>query len=318
MTDIKTRLLDPEQDPGLLADWFTILEGEKSTEASLKQYYSKNKERITSELALDAKGNPVGFYWATRNQYRPEKAFLSLYVQPGERGRGVGRRLYENMEKTITPLGVTQIDIHVPDDCPPGLTFAQHRGFSEHLHLLGMELDLDKFDDAPFSEIIANLESEGFLFTSMHALENTEEVQRKLYALNDMTSMETPGSTGAHTWDTFEEFQQSVCQASWFNPAGQMIVIDTKTGVWVGMSAITRFDENDFAYNLHTGIDKRYRGRKLAQAVKVTALRYAREGLKVQNVRTHHNTLNDPMIAIDVKLGYQFIPGHYAMEKKIN
>jgi RimJ/RimL family protein N-acetyltransferase len=144
-----------------------------------------------------------------------------------------------------------------------------------------------------------------------------ENAQRKLYALNDMTSMETPGSTGEHTWDTFEEFHKNVCQAAWYNPAGQMLVIDTNTGDWIGMSAITRFEGNDFAYNLHTGIDKRYRGRKLAQAVKVTALRFAREGLKVHSVRTHHNTQNDPMIAIDLKLGYRVIPGHYAMEKTL-
>ncbi len=70
------------------------------------------------------------------------------------------------------------------------------------------------------------------------------------------------------------------------------------------MSAITRFEGADYAYNLHTGVDKRYRGRKLAQAVKVLALRFARDVLKVDEVRTNHNSQNDPMLAIDRKFGY--------------
>jgi RimJ/RimL family protein N-acetyltransferase len=65
-------------------------------------------------------------------------------------------------------------------------------------------------------------------------------------------------------------------------------------------------------------VDRRYRGRKLAQAVKVTALRYARAALQVHTVRTHHNILNLPMIAIDNKLGYLQQPGTVLMEKLLN
>ncbi|MHB1119712.1 MAG: hypothetical protein ACYC11_06580, partial [Bellilinea sp.] len=54
--------------------------------------------------------------------------------------------------------------------------------------------------------------------------------------------------------------------------------------------AITRFYGVDYACNLHTGVDKRCRGRKLGQAVKVQALRFARDVLKVNSVRTFHST----------------------------
>jgi RimJ/RimL family protein N-acetyltransferase len=95
----------------------------------------------------------------------------------------------------------------------------------------------------------------------------------------------------------------------------QMVAIDTATGAWVAMSAITRLEGNDYAYNLFTGVDKLYRGRRLAQAVKVLALRYARDVLKANTVRTHHNIKNAPMIAIDRKLGYTQLPGTYLLEK---
>ena len=73
-----------------------------------------------------------------------------------------------------------------------------------------------------------------------------------------------------------------------------------------------------FAYNLFTGVDALYRGRKLGQAVKIHALRYARNVLKVGRVRTHHNTRNLPMIAIDRKLGYTMLPGTFLMQKALD
>jgi RimJ/RimL family protein N-acetyltransferase len=135
--------------------------------------------------------------------------------------------------------------------------------------------------------------------------------------LNDTAAMDTPGSDGGHPWASFEDFQRSVCQADWYKPAGQMIVIDEASGDWAAMSAITRFEGNDAAHNLFTGVYKRYRGRKLGQAVKVLALRFARDVLQVRKVRTNHNALNEPMLAIDRKLGYAQVRGSYLMERRL-
>ena len=52
-----------------------------------------------------------------------------------------------------------------------------------------------------------------------------------------------------------------------------------------------------------------------AQGVKVKALLFARDVLGVKLVRTNHNALNEPMIAIDRKLGYVQSPGYYYMRK---
>ena len=49
-------------------------------------------------------------------------------------------------------------------------------------------MNLDTFDDRPYDEIIAKLKGEGFQFTTMEALGNTQEAQRKLYLLNDTTA----------------------------------------------------------------------------------------------------------------------------------
>jgi GNAT superfamily N-acetyltransferase len=238
-----------------------------------------------------------------------------VIVKPDQRRQGVGSQLYEDVEQAARSARVKQLEITIRDNFPEFQAFAVRRGFIEHSHSIAMELELDAFNDRAYDDLIARLKGEGFQFTSMDELGNTQEAQRKLYFLNDTTSAETPGSEGQHPWDSFEDFQKRVCQADWYKPAGQMVVLDAASGDFVAMSAITRFQGSDFAYNLHTGVDKRYRGRKLAQAVKVHALRFAREVLEVHSVHTHHNIKNLPMIAIDRKFGYVQTPGSFLMAK---
>lgn len=309
------RPADPEGDFEQLAIWFTILENATSTESNLRRYYEREKERIMVNVAEQAAGGILGFYWIEHDKIVPDRETFSLYVESGHRFKGLGSRLYEDMVHRIDSSHVNTLRVNVRDDCPEGLEFAKHRGFKERSHLMAMSLDLRTFDDNPYEQVITRLKREGFQFTSMEELGNTEEAQRKLYEINEMTAREIPGSSGESSWASFEDFQQRVCQTDWYKPAGQMVVIDTATGDWAAMSAITCFAENDYAYNLHTGVDKRYRGRKLGQAVKVHALRFARDVLKVNSVHTHHNSMNSPILSIDRKFGYMPIPGFYSMEK---
>jgi RimJ/RimL family protein N-acetyltransferase/L-amino acid N-acyltransferase YncA len=313
MNSVNLRPAKPALDFGQLAAWFSILEDGTTTEAGLREYYEKEKERIVHRVALDDHGGLLGFYWAARDPLQPERVTFYLFVRPAERGQGIGRRLYEDLAQAMEAARVKALRVNVRDTSPEDRAFAERRGFVERAHSMAMALDLDTFDDRPYDAIIARLQGEGFQFTSMDALGDTEEAQRKLYLLNETTGMEIPGGDGTPSWASFEDFRERVCRSDWYKPDGQMVVIDTATGDWAAMSAISRFD--DYAYNLHTGVDTRYRGRKLAQAAKVLALRYARDVLRVHTVRTHHNSRNLPMIAIDRKLGYVQVPGTFVMEK---
>ena len=315
MNKIHLRPAEPERDFELLAGWFSILENEMNTEASLKEYYTKAKDRIVQKVAVDEEGQVTGFYWAGRERVVTERAVISLYVRPDRRRQGTGGMLYQDMEQAMREGQVRVIRSSIDDSDREARAFALRRGFVEQSHSMMMALDLEKFDDRPYGQLIARLEGEGFMFTSMEAQGNTEEAQRKLYRLNETTGMEIPGTDGNPSWTSFENFQQSVCHAEWYKPSGQMVVIDKKSGEWVAMSAITRFE--DYAYNLHTGVDKGYRGRKLGQAVKALALRYACESLGVSTVRTHHNQKNLPMIAIDKKFGYVRVSAKVMMDKSL-
>lgn len=112
----------------------------------------------------------------------------------------------------------------IREACPECRAFAEYCGFSEKRHRIAMQLDLDTFDDRPYDALIARLQDEGFRFTSMTGLGDTEEAQRKLYSLNDTTDRDTPGADGEPSWSSFEDFQQSVCRSDWYKPAGQSVM----------------------------------------------------------------------------------------------
>jgi GNAT superfamily N-acetyltransferase/RimJ/RimL family protein N-acetyltransferase len=316
MKTILIRPADPEHDFGQIASLISSQEDEPTSEAELKDDYARHRENaIRMVVAEDELGELMGFCWAWRNNVEPERAGFYLVVKPEQRSQGAGARLYEDLMQACRAAQVKKLRVSIMDSCPDCRVFTERRGFIENRHQFAMALDLDAFDFRPYDTIIARLKGEGFQFTSMEALGNTDDAQQKLYALNDSTAASTPGVNGEHSWASFEDFQKNVCQTDWYKPGGQIVVIDTNTGTWAAMSAITRLEKNEFAYNLFTGVDMNYRGCKLGQAVKVTALRYARDVLKVRLVRTHHNTRNEPMIAIDRKLGYTVLPGIFLMEK---
>jgi GNAT superfamily N-acetyltransferase len=319
MKSLKLRSAELERDFGQLANLFSLDQDEPTSEPGLKLDYREHKRRIIRVMiAEDEQGELLGFYWVTRSRFDANQAYFYLIVTPEHRRQGVGRQLYANLEDVVQKTGVKQLQVNIRDNLPESRGFAELCGFTEQSHFVGLELSLNSFNDVRYDEAIEKLEYEGFQFSSMEDLGNTEEAQRRLYHLNDTTNMEMIVSQSKHTWLSFDDFKRKVCQMDWYMPAGQRVAIDRSTGIWAAMSAITRFEGSDHAFNLHTGVDKRYHGRNLAQVMLVLALRYAREGLKVNRVHTDEDAHNSASMAIYHALGYTQIPGVLLMEKILN
>ena len=312
------RDLDPANDFAPLARLFTVEMQDPTTENGLREDYEKHQDRILClRVAASEQGEVLGFNWLTRDKLDDQRANLYVVVSLNHRRQGIGSQLYREVEKVSLASSIHELRATFPDTLPESRAFAEKRGFTLISHSIGMQLELENLDLQPYLDLSTDLERQGYEFTSMEALGNTEADQQKLYLLNDVASSQTMGTEGEHPWSSFEDFQQSVCQSDWYNPAGQLVVIEKSTGKWVAMSAITRFEGQEEAYNLFTGVDEAFRGRKLAQAVKAKALLFARDVLGVKLVRTNHNARNEPMIAIDRKLGYVQSPGYYYMRKHL-
>jgi GNAT superfamily N-acetyltransferase len=258
-------------------------------------------------VAVDAEDRVVGGANILHDPWeRPGRFWLRLLVDPDHRNRGVGSLLWNDAFAWAQEHGLTQIKTGVRDDCATCLQFAEHRGFKVDRHIFDSKLDLRTFDESPWAGTIEAAEASGIRFISLDQVEITEEVQRKLYDLNCRSLSDVPG------WDNalapFEQFQNWVFKAHWYRPDGQIIATDGDR--WVGLASLGHYKETNSVVNQLTGVDREYRGRKLALALKLLGNRRAKEW-GADYILTNNDSQNAPMLAINRKLGYKPEPGRY-------
>jgi GNAT superfamily N-acetyltransferase len=112
---------------------------------------------------------------------------------------------------------------------------------------------------------------------------------------------------------TFENFKSKVLSADWFRADGQILAVAGDR--FVGLSAIGFESDDRTAFNAFTGIDQAYRGRKIAQALRILVAQYAiSQGAQV--IVTDNDSENAPMLAINNKMGYVRQPGTYWLVKR--
>lgn len=259
--------------------------------------------------AQDAAGRLLGYGHAGREPWDvPGHFFVRVIVDPSERGRGVGRALFEEVLAFCRAHGATRIMTTVRDDVARDLAFVRAFGFDVTFHTFESVLDLETFDDAPFAHVIPSLQAAGFRFTTLADEGMTEANKRRLYDLNRAAALDVPDSDG--TFPPYEEFHRHVFDAHWFRADGQFLAVDGER--YVALGALGVHEDTGEGANAFTGVDPAYRGRHLALAVKLRVIQAARSrGLP--RLRTNNNSLNAPILALNRRLGYRPRPGFYTV-----
>lgn len=252
-------------------------------------------------VALDESNAIVGCNEAAHRPNMVPRSFLvEVIVAPDCRRRGIGARLYDNAVEFARAQGATRLTCKVRDHNPDWLRFAHARGFEIDRHIFESTLDLATFDDARFAGVIESVQAQGVRFFTLADAGNTEANRRALYELNKRNAEDIPGYEG--TFPRFEDFTKYVFEASWFRAQGQILAADGAR--WVGLSALGYFAQTNSTYNMHTGVLKEYRGRKIALVLKLLAIRRAREW-GAAYVRTNNDSQNAPILAINRKVRYK-------------
>ncbi len=265
------------------------------------------------QVAVDAAGQIIGYNLLQHEAWEEEGLFyVEVIVKPAWQGQGVGRCLYDDVFTAVHTVGGKRLKGDVRDDWPEWLRFAQNRGFSIRRHLFESMIELSAFDESPFAGLVKAVEATGIRFFSLADVGDNEATRRKLHAINVTAVTDIPGSDGA--FPSFEEFNQMFNTASWFRPEGQILA--AAGDEYVGLAAVGYFAETNSMYNMITGVLPAYRGRKIAQALKLLTIRYAR-ACNAATIRTSNDSENAPMLAINRKLGYRPKPGTYLLQKDL-
>jgi GNAT superfamily N-acetyltransferase len=277
--------------PDTAIDWWTLREGQI---------------RVTT-LALDENDQAIGYWDVERETWmKPGHFFIKVIVVPEARGHGLGAQMYAEALRVAREHSATHLESTVREADLASIKFTEARGFQIERHLFESTLDLIDFDEHRFDDLLARVDAEGFRFFSLAEAGITDENKLKLYEVNRAAAMDDPSNTG--TFPDYYAFSKNVFDASWFRADTQILA--SHGNRWVGLSAIGIYPADKHAYNAFTGVLREYRGRGLAQALKVKTILLARkEGMHY--IRTHNDSKNAPMLAINHKLGYQPEPGMY-------
>ncbi len=292
---------DPEQVAGLINQ----VDPKPVTGAEARAWFTYLPDgRISRRTVADAGGQAAGYSAVVHEAYFPPGEFyVWVAVDPSRRGQGIGSALYGDALAFMNTQGAVCLRSEVREDCPAGRQFASRRGFTEDRQLFESVLELSQFDESPHLPLLERLEAEDVRFFSMADVPDEEESLRRLYEVNRATAFDIPGQK---EFPDFAEFQAMVRRGDWYLPQGQLVAAVGET--WVGLAAVQWMPEAGEVYHLMTGVLREYRGRGIARALKIQAIRYARS-LGARLVRTNNDSANLAIIAVNRRLGYRPEPG---------
>lgn len=256
-------------------------------------------------------GRVIGF--ARTHRYpntRPGKYYVSVVTDKAVRRNGVGSALADAIERFALEHGATRLAGEVEDDDPASLAFVKRRGYEVVRLSYIATLDLTTFDDSRFAGVVEAVQSGGIRFFTL-ADEPGEAMERKLYEYLSRTFPDIPGYDGAQ-FMSFETFRKWMID----NPDARLdgIILAADGDRIVGATNVTV--SPDGLYTPHTSVDREYRGRKIALALKLLSVKVARRYGATQ-MRTSNDSRNAPMLAVNRKLGYVANSGTYEVVREI-
>lgn len=244
----------------------------------------------------------LGVIEQSPGMYHPRKFIAWIRVHPDAEGRGVGGALFAELERRLDALDALSFISFTREDHPRGVPFLLGRGFTEKMRYFESRLDVPAFDFAPWQDVLPTVEARGFEIKTWADFPDDAEHRRKFYEMFADIREDVPRPEPA-TPISFEQLSTWVFDSPYFLPDANFIAVDTKTGTWAGYSALWLPDAGDHLGTGLTGVRRAYRRNKLALAMKLRGIRYAKDK-GAREIRTGNESNNRPMLSINEALGY--------------
>lgn len=256
----------------------------------------------------------AGEFHHARDMYDPHKFHVGVAVHPDHRRSGLGGRLYETVIDALRPFEPVVLWGFTRETWPEGIRFGTHRGFQEIRRAWESRLDVASFDPTPFQHR-ADVALQGLTVTTLAEEKHTNpNWLQDVYALHQELAADVP-RPDTFTPQTLDQYTQGVLENPGHLDEAHFMVKDGSR--YVGESFMfTSAELADILYQALTATRREYRGRGIAFAVKLSTIAFARR-FGAREIRTWNDTLNEPMLRINVKLGFVRQPAWITLEKRI-
>jgi len=253
-------------------------------------------------------GTPVGWgqvghlWWA----YHPRRYLLRLEVDPAWQGRGVGSRLYERLvEQELRGWQPEVVRAQTRANRDAALRFLEHRGFVEWHRRWESILEVATARTEPLLAADRRVAQDGFLMTTYQheRARRGNGLDQTLYELEALINRDEPGMDEDAEPLSFERFCATELHPPGALPAANFLALAGEQ--IVALSRLERDQAHpDVLHQSFTGTHPAYRGRGLAQALKLRTIAFAREQ-GYRQIHTSNESTNAPMLHINELIGFQ-------------
>jgi GNAT superfamily N-acetyltransferase len=327
LINIKLRDMKVPDDYEQVAILLNLIEPGAATAQSLEE--EDRQIPATSNLKLNEDGLLVGF-GRTRVVAENEDgliigygaAFRAPWVDPGSvgsvfcvhpdfRGEGVGGRILYHLVNWAVENRASVLTSVLMDWIEDSLPFVQKRGFSVDAHVFDLVLDLARFDFPSYEETIQEVKESGIQFLTLADLPG-EESEAKMYELCVETAKDNPGQYGS--LPPFDQWRKEFLPEDISRKDWVFVAVDGEE--FAGVTQLFSTEDEGVLYTNYTGVQKDYRGRGIAKALKLISIDAARKA-GAHTITTDSEEQNAPMQHINRSLGYIPGQGHYRILKQL-
>lgn len=266
-------------------------------------------------VAVDAADIPIAYGISWRAPWTAHGELNHrLVVDPRYRHMGIGQEVYHHLEQWAHSIGASKLNYEIRDEDDSALQFATQLGFKIKRHVFESVLDLSTFKLEEYLPGISKVEETGVVITSLEKLDGEIALKEQaLYELYRDTSYDIPGFSGEY-FDQ-KEWKKWTLDLPGSSPKYLFVAIENNQ--WVGVAHVLYKEATSSFYHEFTGVRSSYRGRGIAQALKIKSIEAALEK-QPQYMRTNNDSMNTPMLKINRDyLGFRAVPGLYVLAKNI-
>ncbi len=293
-------------------EWSETVEGLKAEDAMREKRFFRRR------FMWEEDGEVVAYASIGESSWSHEdgKYFVFVVVHPDWQHRGIGARLYDHVTGILsarTPSPVKLVS-DTREDLPAAVRFLESRGYTRVQRQEVSRLDLVDFDWERFASARGACERTGLVVrTGDWLLENDPDAGRKLYEL-DWEIMQDVPVPDPLTKRPFDEWIKEFSHPA-FLPESWFVALDGDA--YVALSSTWKdLSNSERLYQGLTGVRRPYRRRGIATDLKVRVNDFARDH-GVRYIITDNEEKN-PMYALNVKLGFERMPGWLVFRKLLS
>jgi GNAT superfamily N-acetyltransferase len=279
---------------------------------------SFDRERFfrKQQVACDDSGKVIAWSQLSHEAwiYVPDQYGMNIRVHPDYMRRGLATLLWEEIMTELTNRDASLVSAFTLETYRHSLAFLEKFGFKEFERACESRLSLSEFDPKKFYSYVDRFRRAGLEVSTLNEERTGDpDFDSKLHELHNAACAEMP-LPEPYVPQRLEVFlNQEVDNPLVINDA---FLIAREGDQLVAYTSLWKRSVRNSLTQSMTATGPEYRGRGIATALKVLVTEWAKkEGY--EQIWTWNDEKNDPMLSINIKLGYKKQPEWIGLEKKL-